>query len=419
MTRIAYLDVSATSPDGRFTLEARSSDNGTIPLPNGQPAPARQGERWHQRNFRYQLLDTATRRVYWERWQGEREASAGGLFVSNDGWSILLTHGFFPEFIAVSPSGTETARVRLYPMYDNRGPVAPPAPVVNPTTPTFDWPAFGARGSTAGIFWDRHSLSYFVRHAGQHFFVCRAAWDERLILRLEPGALLPDHEHQGSPLAAAMDEEEKRWAREHLQSLVPMRDNPKARHQDYILDSIRLPLHLAGVHGLTDCIPLIQPWDRFDLPADVTHSLAFGDGNDSCLIRTQALRPILNHSLQYLGQRPSPLPAYSFELHNREPLPVPVCSVDDRAARVSAVDASLSARQLLELLGAPDHVFQQSMYRAALETWEFDYLLTTGWHTLTVTWERDNGKARIQKVEQGASPWLRSLYRAQRILKPA
>jgi hypothetical protein len=421
MTRVSYSDVSATSPDGRFTLEARSADNGTIPLPNGQPAPVRQGERFHQRNFRYQLLETATRRVLWERWQGEREASAGSLLVSNDGWSVLQTSGFYPEFVSISPSGKETARVRIYPIYDNHGPIDPPEPVVNPTTPTFDWPALGARGSTAGIFWSRHSEWYFINHAGQPFFVCRTAWDERLVLRMEPAALIPESEQAGSPLAAAMDEVEKRWVREQLQSFVPMRDSPRFPDRDYTLDRIRLPLHLAGFHGMTDCIALIQPWDRFDLPRNVGGSFAFEDSG--CSFSIQALRPILNHSLQYLGQRPSPLPAYSFELRNAGPLALPACSVDDRATRIPAFDSSLPARQILELLGTPDHIAQRKSRASTspyerFEFWEFDYLLTTGWHTLTVLWDWNNGKPRIHQVEKGPSPWLNSLYRAHWLLKP-
>jgi hypothetical protein len=418
MTRVPYPDVSGTSPDGRFTLEARSADNGTIPLPDGQPAIV---QRWHQRNFRYQLLDTATRRVYWERWQGQGESSPGSLHVSNDGWSILQTSGFGPGFIAVSPSGTEALRVRIYPVMDLYGPVAPPPPVVNPTTPTFDWPALGATGSTAGISWSRHSLPYFIRHAGQPFFVCRTAWDERVVLSLESAALIPESEHQGSPLAAAMDEEEQRWVRELLKSLAPLLDRPTFPNQYFTLNSLRVAFHLVGVHSMTGCIPLIRPWDRFDLPDSSDSSLAIGaDG----IVRTQALRPILNHSLQRLGETPSPLPAYCFGLGSEACLPDSQHRLqEDRAARASAIDPSMSALEVLELMRAPDHVAQQRHRRPdatyeSSETWEFDFQLPTGWQTLSLTWVLENKQGRIKTLALGPSPWLQSSYRAWWSLRP-
>src|SRR5829696_375234 len=110
MTAIYYPDREATSVGGRYTLEARSPHNGTIPYRDGRmpadefPAKYRQ----HQRNFRYRLLDNRAAapagpdgvRVVWERWQPLRENSPHELLVSADGWAVIRTHGFAPEVIA-------------------------------------------------------------------------------------------------------------------------------------------------------------------------------------------------------------------------------------------------------------------------------------------------------------------------------
>ncbi len=137
-----------------------------------------------------------------------------------------------------------------------------------------DWIAQGAESSTAGISWSRHSLPYFLRHEGTPFFVWRTAWDERLVLLLEPAAVIPEHKQQGTSLAAAMDEEERRWARELLKGLQPRLADREIPNRRYTLDPMRLAFHLVGVHSMTDCIALIQPWDRFDLPDGGYNSLA-------------------------------------------------------------------------------------------------------------------------------------------------
>ena len=128
MTAIFYPDCTATSLNGKFTLEARSPDNGKINHRNGRP-PSEDDfgfkYREHQDEFRYRLIDNTrtpfigrllgkgSGAVMWERWQEKDEDSPHELVISDDGWSILRTHGFRPEVIAVDPSGKDTLRVRI------------------------------------------------------------------------------------------------------------------------------------------------------------------------------------------------------------------------------------------------------------------------------------------------------------------
>src|SRR5262245_55212330 len=64
MTAISYPDCTATSPNGKFTLEARSPDNGTINHRNGR-SPSENDfafkYRQHQDEFRYRLIDNTRR----------------------------------------------------------------------------------------------------------------------------------------------------------------------------------------------------------------------------------------------------------------------------------------------------------------------------------------------------------------------
>ena len=122
MTAIFYPDRDATSFDGRFRLEARSPHNGTIPHRDGRPASAEEYEfkyKDHQREFRVQLL-TPDGCVVWERWQEPGEDSPHELVVSDDGWSVIRTHGFRPEVIAVEPNALQAVQRPAF--YDDADP---------------------------------------------------------------------------------------------------------------------------------------------------------------------------------------------------------------------------------------------------------------------------------------------------------
>src|SRR4051812_1271061 len=99
MTAIYYPDRTATSASGRFTLEARSPHNGTVPHHDGRPATDEEfgfKYREHQSNFRYRIIESVpvrlpstprpsdNGRVVWERWQGVGEDSPHELVVADD-----------------------------------------------------------------------------------------------------------------------------------------------------------------------------------------------------------------------------------------------------------------------------------------------------------------------------------------------
>ena len=175
MTAIYYPDDEATAPGGRFTLEARSPDNGTIPRRDGTfppPDDFRFQYREHQRGFRYRLRDNQADRILWERWQPRGEDSPHQLQVSDGGWSVVRTHGFEPEVIAIGPGGAESIRVKIMDEDDDD-----PRPGV-------PWHPDTLAGTTAGNFWAGDSWPYFFEHRERPWFGWRTAWGRRLVLDL-------------------------------------------------------------------------------------------------------------------------------------------------------------------------------------------------------------------------------------------
>jgi hypothetical protein len=156
MTAVSYPDLVTTSENGRFCLKANSPHNETIERRDGTtPSEDEYSFKYgvHQREFRYRLLDDRDR-ILWERWQGVEEDSPGELLVSDQGWSILRTHGFNPEIIAVSPDGSGSIRVKII-----REDSSTPIPIDSSV-----WRLRHLASSTVGDLWSWHSWSYSGAH---------------------------------------------------------------------------------------------------------------------------------------------------------------------------------------------------------------------------------------------------------------
>ena len=318
MTAIFYSDRDAISPNKKFVLQARSPHNGTINNRDG--SRPRNDEfafkyREHQSNFRYQLIEKRDRRLIWERWQREGEDSPHELVVSDEGWSIIRTHGFRPEVIAVSPEGQDDVRVRITIRGSEEDDVRRDL-----KTPMFFWRPTCLNVSTAGAFWTTNSWRYFCHPNDESsYFAWRANSGERLILDLGGGNLLAPA--QVTPrLIQALVDEETRGVHTLLSELYPKMEEV----QNLLLDSgseetkehpLRDKLHfasaalkLAGVHRIKNCIPFLRAWEKLDFVSYYTRSCAMVDHN----VEAQLFRPIVNHALQELGEQPTGYPAYHF-----------------------------------------------------------------------------------------------------------
>lgn len=447
MTAIFYADCQDTSPNGKYTLEARSPHNGTINHRDGRPPSEDEFAfkyREHQREFRYRLNNNSRVRlisplferggssVVWERWQERGEDSPHEVVVSDDGWSVLRTHGFNPELIAVSPEGKDVIRVRI------GGPKDEDSDGVDEEVEAEQrphrgnnhlWRAAHLHFTTAGCYWTEHSWRYFFNLNKVNYFVWRPSWGQRLVIDLTNAALLGE-EGQGAVLARAMREAETQAAcsvlsdladqtTEIRQLLARRREDPDVETQNPLLERLRhatAAIHLAGVHRVTKCVPLLRRLEEIDCASYSTGSTAMGYG---WWVEAQHFRPILHHTLRLLNEEPKSYPAYHFTKGGvRFPLPE---HVPGRRERAATLNPSMDAEQILRLLGSPDHVRNESHKAGSLyrwtEDWDYDFRVDEQWMTLRITWEDHNRKGRIARLEEVPSPWLRSNQREADILR--
>lgn len=451
MTAIFYRDCESTSENGRFTLEARSPHNGTIDHRDGRKPSDDEFAfkyRQHQSEFRYRLLDNARRgvlgrllgggpRVVWERWQG-REESPGELVVSDDGWSVIRTHGFSPEVIALSPDGRDVVRVRVTPANPDRV-----APAPGGTPPVYFWPLEQMACSTAGNYWASHSWRYFFRHRGDPHFAWRTSWGQRLVIDLAQadayldGALPPElgdavAAEEGRRATALLAELSARMG-EVRPLLAGAGDGEDSDNQ--LLERVRLAsaaLHLAGVHRLRECVPYLREWEEFDVPSSSMGSTAM---TGHWWLETQHYRPVAHHSLKLLGEVPRGFPTYHFVERTNEAsvrFPVPEC-LPDRAERAAGLARPMSAEEVLRvgsrtspedvlrMLGAPDFVRRRSRQVGRVyvwpEDWEYDHRVDGYWRTLRLTWEERDGRGHLAAAEEVGPYWLDSDEREAEYLR--
>ncbi|MDY7226670.1 hypothetical protein [Hyalangium rubrum] len=313
-------DCEATSPNGRFTLEARA-----------------------QRTSRYRLLDNlggagSSPSVVWERWQSEGEDGPHEVLVSDEGWSILRTHGYNPEVIAVSPAGHEVVRV----LVGNQRPPEDGSPEAsNPhKARRYKWPVRTRGYLTGGRGWEwLNSWPYFFQMEGTALFVWRTSLGQRLILDLTHGALLPDDSPAQTALTLRMAEEEKRGAYRLLSNLTAQlyevqevlarrADVADERNHPLRVKLWRVPIafQLVGQYRLQECLPLLRFWEA-----------ALGP---EWSMEAQAFRPLIHHALRLLGAEPTGDAAYHFRHPQHERLPVPE-HVPHRRERAAELDPSL------------------------------------------------------------------------------
>ncbi len=423
MTAIFYPDCEAASADGQFVLEARSPHNGTINHRNGKPPSEDEFPfeyRQHQSQFRYRLLNThrksilATREnadtsVVWERWQNNSEDSPHELVVSDEGWSILRTHGFNPELIVVSPKGQDVLRVSI------AGPTESDenASEEEGSLTKHDglrreiWHADHFQCSTAGNYWTAHSHRYFLKGVTGDYFVWRTWNGKRLVIDLRGASSTDD-----ASLDAAILHAEVTWAEKTLlelsaqateiQRIVSRLDAKSV--EDETRDPLREKLaaataaiHLVGVHGIAMCIPNLGVLEKIDWPSCSTGSSAMRDH----WIEIQALRPIIHYSLRLLESASAGYPAYHFKKDGVR-FPIPEC-VTDRIEKAKSLNPEMTAEQVLKMLGSPDHVQRESekvgsFYRWS-DNWEYDFCTAKHWDILRIVWEEQNKRGRILRIE--------------------
>lgn|GEM_PF-1565885 len=430
MTARGYPDCDATSPNGRYRLEARSPHNGTVPHRNGQFATEAEygfAYRDHQSHFRYQLLDTATgNEVVWERWQAQTEDSPDEVVVSDDGWSILRVCGYRPEVIAVTPTGRDALRVVVADADQTEQEAL--AGIVNRGPNARRWCPNTLSFTTAGSFWTGNSWRYFVTALDTRYFVWRSARGARLIIDLDGEELVTEDEARDTGLEPHFVERESADALQMLSKFAQQLDAIRTALASDSADKWRQEplkgiwgnssgLVLAAAHKLTSAVPYLRALEPLACDEYSTSSRAFADRHS---LDAQWPRRLVQHALRAVDEEPMGYAAFYFEGDDSKRLTVPEC-VANRHERAKQLTRNLSALDVLQLLGAPDFVSRYSRSVGTqfewAEHWEYDFRTAAGWMTLRIGWGDGADRGRILAITEGPAAWLESDERANELFR--
>jgi len=373
MTWVSFPDLESSSSNGLFRGEAKSPDNGSIPGPDGKmPGPTSFGSQYghEQGNFRFRLLD-AQDRVVWERWQPAREPSPVELYVADEGWLVIRTHGDrLTYLVCISPAGAETIRVIVTDPCIHRPPCAIPPPGSPIVTAT------NASLSTAGLSWSWASIPFFFSHENDAYFSMWPSWAERFVINLTQGRLLI----QPSPdVCRKCQSLESRFAEDYLQSPDPDRD----------ISTCLGVVAMIGSQRMKQLVPVVQNcWRTIKgKPWLTTRSNVVRDEYRTTLepLPTMAL------VLAYFGAlEPGPA-CYSFHpgwaTDKLQLLSVP----RERYVRLATLDLGMNATVVLELLGCPDYIesFREQTKTQYLWGEQWDYYTQEPMGVVRIRWEPD------------------------------
>jgi hypothetical protein len=424
MTAIYYPDLVKISENQRFRLEAISAHNGTIPHLDGkwpEPDEFEFEYRQHQNGFRYRLVDDRDN-VLWERWQGEDEDSPHELLVSDQGWSIVRTHGFAPEIIVVKPGGGDALNIDLLGVEN----VNPRWGLSEPRRLHF-WRLSRMGYSTAGSYWSENSWPHFFQVGDRPFFCWRAWWGQRLVIDLGASRIWTEPEALDPSIAEALAFSEIDGVRKLLDEFSKKFDEVRDFIDSGYDKSKRIPLmeklpmvvgalHLVGVHQIKECVPILREWESLDCPEhpNLTSSM------EGHWMGHQHFRRIVQQVLRRLDEVPVGSSYYVVKEPRQAPLPFPG-NVTDRYQKIRAIEDSMTADQILNTIGLPDFVDRwpnpdEKPVRWT-EVWDYDFRLDQGWVTTRITWQAVRKKVWISAIVEAPSDWLNSDDREREILR--
>lgn len=430
MTVTQFMDLKSTSPNGRFTLRSV--------LPGESPAPAfaaEQLESWSipDLDLQCELTDNRTAKAVWMRNLSDLSESPPKLVeVSDEGWSIVLTHDHFcSQLMLLDPAGDMALTIGIVPENE----------VIQPEGAMAIWQDSHIDWTPAGPWWTRNSIRYFLKTSEGSYFVWRACWGRRLVVSIPERRLLADAELPR--LAPVFADYEAAWVRRTLTNLTSdpaelqhVLDSPQdAEGHDQraeLLDLARAACWLAVDFGCVDCLPMIESLEGIEALGEPSFCGQLGFGSN---MHAQSLRPVVQQVIRQLGGHPRCLPAYQFSDASRETLNLSANHLARQGARDWLI-ASLTARQVLEQLGAPDFIDRQN-------AWEYDYELESGWRTIRIEWDfveddrfstermkkmtgqqwkdlmasQDGTDYFISGVSEGPSPWLHDGQRLWEFLR--
>jgi len=372
-----YPNITATSPNGRLLLEAKTPDRLST-----------YRSRTSSQDFVYTLTDTETERVLWTRKQ--QEAMPTGAWVHDDGWIVIRTAD--NDIVAIDTLvGRKTVRLSV--------------------TDEFKKDRASDRfvpKTRASTKWSTGSIWYFIEHDTQVLFVVRPWWGRRVLLDLTVGRVADPDDPE---LASACDEYEADWALESLRSQADRVRDGQGLDQNGI-NLILEATNIVSAQRLDAALPdlrILEWWcdpkltDVEFLPEDPLRlrevNIRWGSEFET--------RQRVQHAIRRAGGTPSPAPATYFRYlesgEKREPI-LPTESSEKQLPTPDPFNSDSCGHSVIQLFGPPDFMNRN-------ETWEYD-VDTNPPYTVRIQFK--NGK--FLHAERLTTPaWTDRLGRLERL----
>lgn len=328
--------------------------------------PCRDGLRsWgasRQSPFRYRIYEGESLR--WERWTRTREPVAQSMYVDDSGWVVFVGEGDGCQLLwAVSPDGEETpsAMVVLRAFHDH------PVDLPPPEFPCVYWDVDFVE--TGGMSFEHLCLPFFVLADGQRFFWLLLLTGQRLILSLDPFALV--------------QEPSESVASQFLQVEADSASALLAREEPARYD-LHLALPIIVRQGLVSLSGQLRRHANRLVPART--------GYDGCsYVAWNRDLHLLNLTLQGLGQPPARRDIFGLLLDGEARL-------FPRAAVMPPLNLGMGVREVWEGFGPPDDIvpFEDPIRVRWMVRWDY-------WdEKVSLTWEDDSLQASMLWMHQQA-----------------
>ncbi|QDT85977.1 hypothetical protein [Gimesia chilikensis] len=374
-----YFDIHVQSPSGHYQVDATSPDNQG---PNGKA---------FQANFTYKCVDTRTGKTIWTRKQPMREpqrfnfgdssfeiavpkeGSPRIIIVSNLGAAVILAAN--DNLITISSQGQKTGEINLV-----------KDALQKEESERLMYHSWG------GSNWSRLAAWYFFELPEGEIFVIRPAWGPRILVEVDKGKLVSGDVSLIGPALEA----EKQLVLDATRTKIEL-DN----HEWSLLQAA----YLAGSLNLHEAIPFLKSlemskYSETNSARGHPDGVNFNNEVDPFRYHTYDLRQTAQLSLRRLGVAPRNLPCHRFMIERGgEAFPfTPKKQTQPRHKNATQVKTGMSAKEVLNTIGAPDYINDDS--------WSYDMDAEVPF-SLTLTFDTYN----VTAIKKEAPLWRTGLAR--------
>lgn len=362
MTFISYPNITATSENGRFRIEIKG-------------APSTDSFR-DQSNFIYRLV--TSEEIVWE-WTVEGTGVENCVlddyphdaWVNDDGWVVVRTHGWFNAGLMVFSSSGEVVLRSFHRRFLDDEPGF------------LDEEPEGFMGeSSAGPFWARYSIAYFVKHNGREFWVLRTWWGHRVVIDLDRAKIVNGTQIEEEVTIGLEKACVQRLFEENIDRLEAVDpDLP----QDYDNEEFRLSedrICTAGYHAgwlqAEESIPYLRRLEVLGVVGGSCCRVPWAE------IENLTFRQIAKLSLLRMGEEPLWYSQYRFRQRNsssEDEYPLFDFPEQVQVRSPHLLEIGLTQKEVLCRIGAPEFIG---------DVWEYDMPQSVPPCTIRVSWDESH-----------------------------